>query len=139
MPAEHVGTLHLTDDRTGVYATCSDGWRSSTWSVAADRSGRANQRATDEFASHADATPDPSGMPVFVIKAKDTLAIEAIQAYRTLCLRQGLADMAAQVDLALDEIAAWQAAHPDDVRLPSHRHVPVPPRPDKPVRGQIRG
>jgi hypothetical protein len=64
-------------------------------------------------------------MPVFTIKAKDTLAIETIVAYRDFCLEQDLTEQAAQVELALDEIEAWQRANPDQVKLPDHTHVPV--------------
>jgi hypothetical protein len=135
-PVEHVGELHITPDRGAVYATCTDGWRGHEWGTHGDgdpgRQGRAIDHAIAEFATHADETPDPSGMPVFPIKAKDALAPEAVQAYRALCARHGLDDMVAQVDLALVELDAWQAAHPNDVRLPSHRHVPTPPRPVTP-------
>jgi DNA-binding HxlR family transcriptional regulator len=64
-------------------------------------------------------------MPVFVIKAQDALAPQAIEAYRRLCVRYELLEQAEQVQLALDEIEAWQAANEDLLRLPRHRHVPV--------------
>lgn len=64
-------------------------------------------------------------MPVFVIKAKDALAPEAVAAYRDLCTKYGLHLQAEQVQLALDEMEAWQAAHDDLLRLPDHQHVPA--------------
>lgn len=64
-------------------------------------------------------------MPVFVIKAKDILAGEAISAYRELCLCEGLHEQAAQVRLALDEIIEWQRHHEDLLEVPDHKHVPA--------------
>lgn len=64
-----------------------------------------------------------STMPVFIIKAKDALAPEAVAAYRELCSKYQLHAQAAQVQLAIDEIVAWQESHPDDLRLPSYEHV----------------
>ncbi len=64
-------------------------------------------------------------MPVFTIKAKDKLAIRAVEAYRRLCLELGLNAQADEVDKALDEIVAWREAHPDQVKLPDHPHVPA--------------
>ncbi len=65
-------------------------------------------------------------MPVFKIKAKDALAVEAIEAYRDLCVRESLTDQAGQVDLAIGEIEDWQAMHPGRVKLPDHVHMPMP-------------
>lgn len=67
-----------------------------------------------------------SEMPVFVIKAKDALAPEAVGAYRDLCLKYGLDSQAAEVRKALSEISAWQLANEDRVKLPDHEHVPTP-------------
>lgn len=64
-------------------------------------------------------------MPVFVIKAKDALAVDAIEAYRRDCIRHGLTEQAQEVNLALEEIKAWRRAHPDEVKLPDHKHVPA--------------
>lgn len=64
-------------------------------------------------------------MPVFVIKGKDWLAPDAVDAYRRLCLDSGLPEQAVQVALAGEEIRGWQRRHPDRVRVPSHEHVPV--------------
>ena len=64
-------------------------------------------------------------MPVFVIKAKDPLAVEAVEAYWGLCVGHGLTEQADQVQLAIDEIRAWQAANEDNVKLPDHIHVPA--------------
>lgn len=62
-------------------------------------------------------------MPVFVIKAKDLLAPEAVAAYRDLCIIYGLREQAAEVNKAIEEIAAWQEANVDVVKLPDHTHV----------------
>jgi len=64
-------------------------------------------------------------MPAFTIKAKDALAPEAIEAYRDLCTRSGLHEQALQVQMALDEVNAWQWDHEDEVKLPDHKHVPA--------------
>lgn len=66
-----------------------------------------------------------SDMPVFVIKAKDLLAPEAVKAYRDLCIAYGLRDQAAEVDKAIEEIIAWQESSVDVVKLPDHVHVPA--------------
>ncbi len=66
-----------------------------------------------------------NALPVFTIKAKDALAVEAVAAYRDLCTKYGLFEQANQVQLALEEIRAWQQDHEDDLRLPDHVHVPA--------------
>jgi len=68
-------------------------------------------------------TDDP--MPVFVIKAKDLLAMRAIEYYRRLCDQHGLCAQADEVYEALNEIAGWRQRHNDLVKLPDHKHVPV--------------
>jgi hypothetical protein len=70
-------------------------------------------------------TSADQAMPVFTIKAKDRLAQAAIRAYHDLCRQHGLNEQAAQVWHALDEVVDWQAANPDRVTLPDHRHVPA--------------
>lgn len=72
------------------------------------------------------ATLLPSEMPVFVIKAKDALALEAVEAYRELCTKYGLHGQASEVQLAINEIELWQQDHGDEMRLPDHKHVPAP-------------
>jgi hypothetical protein len=64
-------------------------------------------------------------MPVFTIKAKDKLAVRAVEAYRRLCLELGLDAQADEVDKAIAEIVTWRKAHPDQVKLPDHPHVPT--------------
>lgn len=64
-------------------------------------------------------------MPVFTIKAKDALAVEAVEAYRQLCVKYHLDDQAYQVSLAIEEIRQWQDTHEDQMQLPDHRHVSV--------------
>lgn len=64
-------------------------------------------------------------MPVFTIKAKDLLAVEAIEAYRDLCVKYSLTDQADEVDEAIKEVAAWQQANPALTKMPDHCHVPT--------------
>jgi hypothetical protein len=72
---------------------------------------------------------DPCGvddpMPVFVIKAKDDLAIHAIREYHDLCVERGLDDQANEVEAAIDEMIEWRDRHEDEIKPPDHRHVPV--------------
>lgn len=68
-------------------------------------------------------TTDP--MPVFVIKAKDRLAFDAIDAYANLCLDAGLVAQAQEASLAAEEVMNWQARNPTAVQWPDHRHVPA--------------
>ncbi len=63
-------------------------------------------------------------MPVFTIKAKDALALEAVTAYRDLCTKYGLHGQASEVQLALNELELWQQDHEDELQLPDHAHVP---------------
>lgn len=62
-------------------------------------------------------------MPVFTIKAKDLLAVEAIEAYAELCRENGLHWQAEEVDKAINEIRAWQRRHAGEMKLPDHQHV----------------
>lgn len=64
-------------------------------------------------------------MPVFVIKAKDRLAVAAVQGYRERCLEAGLDHQADEVAKALDEIRDWQRRNPGLVQAPDHDHVPA--------------
>ena len=66
---------------------------------------------------------DPT-MPLFVLKAKDTLATETVAAYRELCVQRGLHEQAHEVDRALAEIIEWRLRHADQVKDPDHKHVP---------------
>jgi hypothetical protein len=74
---------------------------------------------TDDHA----AGSDP--MPVFTLKGKDLLALEAVQSYLILCEQAGLAAQAEQVRLAFEEMAGWRERNPGAVKLPDHPHVPV--------------
>lgn len=67
-------------------------------------------------------------MPVFVIKGKDLLALDAIAMYRQLCLTNGLTRQVAEVDRAWAEMAGWQVRHPDEVWMPDHVHAPAAER-----------
>lgn len=69
--------------------------------------------------------PDPDPMPVFTIKAKDRLALAAVEEYAKLCETFYLPLQAAQVRLAIDEMIGWQKRHPDLIQYPDHEHVPV--------------
>lgn len=64
-------------------------------------------------------------VPVFVIKASDRLALRAIYAYQNLCFQYGLSGQAAEVEKALEEMRLWRADHLDQIKMPSHVHVPV--------------
>lgn len=64
-------------------------------------------------------------MPVFTLKAKDMLAVRAIEAYIVACEDEGLQWQAEQVREALEEIEGWQRRNPDSMKLPEHKHVPV--------------
>jgi hypothetical protein len=64
-------------------------------------------------------------MPVFTIKAKDELAVDAVDHYMALCQQRGLHEQAAEVWKAREEILAWQMRNQEQVRLPHHPHVPV--------------
>ena len=75
----------------------------------------------DQDATHQEGRP----MPVFPILAKDALAPGIIAAYRDLCLATGATAQAGQVQLALDEVVAWQATNPGRVAMPDHRHIPA--------------
>jgi hypothetical protein len=70
-----------------------------------------------------EAGADP--MPVFVIQAKDELAVSAVSAYRRLCEARGLDGQAVQVQLAAAEMTGWRERHPDAVKIPDHPHIPV--------------
>lgn len=64
-------------------------------------------------------------MPVFVIKAKDKLAPDAIGGYVALCEAVGLVDQTRQARHALSEVKSWQDRNAGHVKMPYHQHVPV--------------
>lgn len=64
-------------------------------------------------------------MPVFTIKAKDALAVEAVSAYIRLATERGLRQHAVECTLAMAEIMQWQLDNPQLVREPFHKHVPA--------------
>jgi len=85
-------------------------------------------RQVETLAKRADAARSPQSedpMPVFVIKAKDNLAVAAVEAYRALCVRHDLLEQAHHVEDARDEIVEWRLAHPDQCKWPDHAHVPA--------------
>lgn len=63
--------------------------------------------------------------PRFVIRGKDALAPEVINAYVRACEARELTDQANQVRLALQEILEWQERNPHLVKPPDHAHVPA--------------
>lgn len=85
-------------------------------------------------------TDDP--MPVFVIKAKDKLALRTLEAYTTLCVQLGLDEQAREVDKAYEEMRQWQERNRDRIKFPDHPHVPATtdtrPQGDPPVWPQDR-
>jgi hypothetical protein len=64
-------------------------------------------------------------MPVFTIKAKDALAVDAVFAYRSLCEKRGLVAQVHEVDKAIQEIRQWRTRNKDLVQMPDHVHVPA--------------
>lgn len=68
---------------------------------------------------------DQDPMPVFVIKAKDKLALRTLAAYQDFCTELGLDEQANEVGKASDEMVDWRSRNPDQVKLPDHMHVPV--------------
>ena len=67
---------------------------------------------------------EPSDLPVFVIKAKDALAVLALRGYQRECQEHGLANQAVEVEKAIGEIHEWQRDNIDLIKLPDHAHVP---------------
>jgi hypothetical protein len=67
----------------------------------------------------------PDGMPVFVIKAKDELAVPTILDYLKHCRASGNLEQAREVGKALIEFIEWELANPGQIKRPDHVHVPV--------------
>lgn len=68
---------------------------------------------------------DADPMPVFTIKAKDRFALDAVKAYRQLCVDAGLHNQAFEVSRAICEMIDWRDRNPKLVKTLDHRHVPV--------------
>lgn len=75
---------------------------------------------------------DPDPMPVFVLKAKDHLTPDVVQAYADLARRYGqhqdlgrMVTQANRAELALTEIHGWRNRHEDECAFPDHPHVPA--------------
>lgn len=64
-------------------------------------------------------------MPVFVIKAKDALASQAVLAYRALCQEFGLREQAHEVGLAFQEMLNWRERNRELIKNPDHKHIPA--------------
>lgn len=62
--------------------------------------------------------------PIFVIRAKDALAIPTVRAYYRECVEHGRLDQSRHVDAAIQELIEWQEDHP--VKYPDHEHVAHP-------------
>ena len=58
------------------------------------------------------------GEPVFVLRSQDVLAVPAITQYARLAVQIGEYELSRQVQAAALEVAEWQAAHPDLVKVP---------------------
>lgn len=85
--------------------------------------GREPRDAQPDAQRAAEPAEDP--MPVFTLKAKDKLALLAVQHYELLCRERGLDDQADEVVKAIDEMAEWRHRHRSLVRLSDHPHVPA--------------
>lgn len=98
--------------------------------VTTDQADAIADRISDLMAT-ADITvewSEPAGLidaPVFTIKAKDLLAVPTIRHYQFLCSSYGLHEQAAEVEAAIQEMAAWIKANPSEFKLPDHKHVPA--------------
>ena len=64
-------------------------------------------------------------MPVFTIKAKDELALDAVGYYEWLCREAGLTEQAAEVRKAIREMDDWRVRNASAVQMPDHLHVPA--------------
>lgn len=86
--------------------------------VRALRMAAQHLRLVDSKAGEAD-------MPVFTLLAKDRLSSPAIWEYYQHCVDRGLTDQAKEVLEALKEWEDWQNTNPDNLVMPSHKHVPI--------------
>lgn len=83
------------------------------------------EAAIAAFCAAREDTKRPEDMPVFVLKAKDNLALRVVAIYRELCVNEGLSEQAEQVIKAIGEMTEWRIAYPELCKLPDHEHVPV--------------
>lgn len=58
------------------------------------------------------------GEPWFALRAKDLLALDAVEEYANICLAHNLHDHAAGVLKALEQMKAWREANRDKVKIP---------------------
>lgn len=79
----------------------------------------------DDLSGLPDGPIDDDSMPVFVIKAKDRLAVAAVRYYGELCVEAGLTGQSREVAKALAEIVSWRSRHRDLIQMPDHPHVPI--------------
>ncbi len=68
---------------------------------------------------------DSDPMPVFILKAKDNLALNTVWSYRQQCLSAGLTEQADEVRKAYREIIEWRKRHPEVCQMPDHAHLPA--------------
>jgi len=72
-----------------------------------------------EIVKTANGTPIPEDEPLFLLRAKDRLAVDALLSYREICRRDGCTDY--QLNGVTDIIEAFQrfaAEHPDRMKQP---------------------
>jgi hypothetical protein len=91
----------------------------------------AHTAACDERTRQASGEAMSDTMSVFVIKAKDNLALQTVSAYRDACIKAGLTGQAEEVGKAHREIYEWRARHPEALQMPDHPHVAVAGPPDR--------
>jgi len=53
----------------------------------------------------------PEGEPLFLFRAQDKLATEALARYRDACIAAGLTEMANSVDTHIHRFVDWQVAN----------------------------
>lgn len=74
------------------------------------------------FGSYRD---DADPQPVFVLRARDRQALDAIRSYARACEAAGLDEQAWAVGQAIDEFEAWRRRNTGALQSPNHPHVPA--------------
>ncbi len=67
---------------------------------------------------HDDSTFNSNSEPIFVIRAKDRLAPQALLEYAQLMMKSGNAAAAEEIFDFIKEVIAWQNENPDLVKEP---------------------
>lgn len=81
--------------------------------------GRKYHIENNEVVRTADGTPIPADEPLFILRAKDRLAVAALLEYREICRRDGCNDY--QLDGLSDIVAEFEkfaAEHPEAMKQP---------------------